>query len=119
MKAILLLATTVGAVVAHGAAQSPVREVTGVVADSVGAPISHATVLVPGTKLFATTDSTGRYHLREVPTAPFPVRATASGFRPRQVDSVQVAERPVQLDFTLYPFIEVPPAPVAPSRPRG
>jgi hypothetical protein len=98
-------------------AQAPVREVTGVVTDSVGTPLIRATVFIPEAKRSATTDSTGHYHLKELPTGPFSVRAAASGFRPKQVDKVQVGDKPVVLDFVLYPFIEGPaPRPVAPSR---
>jgi hypothetical protein len=94
-----------------------VRQVTGVVTDSVGAPLIRATVFVPDSKLSATTDSTGHYHLTGVPTTPFSVRAAASGFRPKQVDGVQVRNADVTLDFVLYPFIEEPrPLPVASSR---
>lgn len=110
-----LIALFAVAVVGRALAQA-VPRITGVVTDSSGTPISHATVLIPGTKLMTATDSTGHYHLDSAPATRFSVRAVAQDFKARQVDQLLWdGKKPLKVDFILEPFIEeLLPPPVAP-----
>jgi carboxypeptidase family protein len=104
---------------APAAAQSTAA-VAGTVTDSAGRPVPHASVHIPGTNYFASTDVAGRYRLdrlpvdlrlERLPAGLISVRATLVGYRSLQRDSlVLVPGRTTQVDFRLFEGPRVEPS---------
>jgi Ca-activated chloride channel homolog len=65
-------------------------EIEGSVRDQAGSPIANAQVFVVGTSLYAVTDTSGAYRLRQVPVGTHAVRAAFIGYRSTEVTKVPV-----------------------------
>jgi Ca-activated chloride channel family protein len=76
----------------------------GSVRDPAGAPIAHAQVTVVGTRLGATTGSSGAYTIEAVPAGTYLLRVQAVGYSPAAVHGVRVATgQTVTVDVVLQP----------------
>jgi len=75
--------------------------VRGRVADSAGAPVAHASLVLVGTGLAAATDARGEYELRGVHAGSYTLRVRALAFIPQSVAVTVTAGATVTQDFTL------------------
>jgi hypothetical protein len=76
--------------------------VSGVVRDTVGAPIHHAQVWIAGTGIRAYADSFGRYQLDSVPAGRVQLRATLVGYGTEEHRSVLITSAQwTKVDFVL------------------
>src|SRR5579862_6022614 len=96
------VAPLIGAVQATLSAQVPSGAIEGRVIDSVsGAPISGATVLVPGSFWRTTTNDRGAYHLRGLNPGRYMVRVAVIGFERATVPVEVRADRTSKADVGL------------------
>ena len=83
----------------------PVGWIRGTVTNTVtGRPIAGATVAVTGTDISAITGDDGTYELNNVPAGQQSLRASATGFSPRQVQFNVVGGQIATQDISLLPL---------------
>jgi iron complex outermembrane receptor protein len=75
--------------------------IRGRVADSTGAAVAHAAVIIEGRMLRTTTTDEGAYELRGVPAGTWTVAARALGYRPGSIRVTLAAGATARQDFTL------------------
>ena len=85
--------------------------ITGVVVDSIGQVVAHATVRVAGGSPSTMTDAKGQFRLTGVPAGEARVQVTGDGFAPLGFEFSIAANVTVSLKLTLLP---APPAPLTP-----
>ena len=103
MRAVML------ALASHGlamplAAQGPGATLSGTIADSAGAPVPHATIMVRNATGQATTtdaDSVGHYTLVRLAPGQYTVSVAAAGFRATVVAVALTTDAPQTLNVTL------------------
>lgn len=77
-------------------------KIIGKVLDETGTPVPGVTIFVVTTQRGAATDADGKYQIIGVPIGVYVVRASAIGFRVREVTGVNVgADETTSLNFTL------------------
>ncbi len=70
-------------------------------------PVAGAAVSVVGTRLQTTTDSQGRFHLRNIPVSTAPLQVAAPAFIPLTVDEPWVAGEQTLADLMLVPAVQL------------
>jgi iron complex outermembrane receptor protein len=73
------------------------QAVVGVVKDGAGAPVAGANVIIKGTKLFAVTESSGRFTLAAGQAPPFTVRISSVGFKAQEIQVSQLPAPPLEV----------------------
>jgi Ca-activated chloride channel homolog len=87
--------------------QDPSGRIVGHVRDPHGKGVASAQVIVEGTRLAAVADSTGAYHIDQVPAGSCTVQARFIGYTPADSANVRVSDgQTVTLDFTLQPSFD-------------
>ncbi len=82
---------------------APKATIAGVVVDSLGKPVSNATVRVAGGSPSTTTDSQGQFRLEGVPAGEARVQVTGDGYTPLGFEFAIAANVTVSLKLTLLP----------------
>lgn len=80
---------------------------SGVVADSTGAPVAEAKVAADGVDQVVTTDSEGRFQLGNLPVGEHVVRASRPGFEPLMFKVTLPAPATVHLKLTMFRLPEI------------
>jgi iron complex outermembrane receptor protein len=73
------------------------QTLVGVVQDGSGAPVVGANVVVKGTKLFAITESGGRFSLAVRQAPPFILRISSVGFKAQEIQVTQLPAAPLEV----------------------
>jgi hypothetical protein len=89
--------------------------IVGVVVDSLGKPVAHATVRVASGTPVTTTDTLGHFLLGGVPAGEARVQVTRDGYTPLGFEFAIAANVTVSLRLTLLPAAPTPVAAVAPE----
>ncbi|MGH7526664.1 MAG: TonB-dependent receptor [Gemmatimonadales bacterium] len=85
--------------------QAATGRIEGTVASDAGAPIPGASITITALDRRATTDSAGRFSLREVTPGTWDVVVSAVGFEPASLRIDVAANRPVRVDIGLAPVV--------------
>ncbi len=93
MKKILLLIFLVYSS-ALAFAQGPI---SGVVKDSKGAPIPHASIVIRGTNIGTSADDNGQFTIKSTPETPFYIRVSSVGYKPQDFQILEHQTTPVEL----------------------
>ncbi len=70
------------------------KTLTGIIKDSKGAPVPHATVLIRGTKVGTSADENGRFSITPTIEAPFYIRVSSVGYKPQDFQIITVQDSP-------------------------
>jgi len=76
-----------------------------VTAEGSGEPLPESRVVVVGTTLFASTNATGQYTIRGVPSGTFDVRVLRVGYAEQKKPITVTAGQNATLDFMMSPVV--------------
>lgn len=75
------------------------KTLTGVIKDSKGAPVPHATVVIRGTKVGTSADENGRFFVTPTIDAPFYIRVSSVGYKPQDFQIITVQDSPTTFEL--------------------
>lgn len=102
---------------AIGAAQQPLQSVTGIVRDTVGAPLGGAEVLLGQRK--ATTSSSGTFRVDSLRPGQYAITIRLIGYNPLRSRVVVVAAEPTEMEYFMIPAPQLLAPIVVESRRTG
>jgi iron complex outermembrane receptor protein len=75
------------------------KTLTGVIKDSKGAPVPHATVVIRGTKVGTSADENGQFSITPTIEAPFYIRVSSVGYKPQDFQILTVQDTPISFEL--------------------
>jgi iron complex outermembrane receptor protein len=71
--------------------------ITGIIKNSNGTPVPHATVLIRGTNNTATADDEGKFSINSNQEPPFYIRISSVGYKPQDFQVLKHQDKPLEL----------------------
>jgi iron complex outermembrane receptor protein len=75
------------------------KTLTGIIKDSKGAPVPHATVVIRGTKVGTSADENGQFSITPTIEAPFYIRVSSVGYKPQDFQIITVQATPTTFEL--------------------
>ncbi|MGF7078456.1 TonB-dependent receptor [Mucilaginibacter sp. UYCu711] len=75
------------------------KTLTGVIKDSKGTPVPHATVVIRGTKVGTSADENGQFSITPTIAAPFYIRVSSVGYKPQDFQILTVQDTPITFEL--------------------